>query len=66
MKLAKISIVFPNLEGDKNNLKKFLTSVKNLAYQKSLIEVIMVDNDSKDDSCEFVKNNFSLVKIIRL
>lgn len=62
----KISIVFPNFEGDKKKLKDFLRSMDNLIWPKKPIEVIMVDNGSKDDSVKFVKENFPFVKVIKL
>jgi len=59
----KASIIIVNWNG-KKYLKNCLEAVFNQTYKN--FEVIMVDNGSKDGSVEFVKNNFSKVKIIKL
>ncbi len=60
--LITISIV--NLNGQ-NYLKDCLESIKNLNYSQDKIEVIVVDNGSSDGSIEFLKVNYSEVKIIK-
>ena len=59
-----ISIIIPNLNGEKF-LKGCLDSIKNQEIDEE-IEVIIVDNSSKDKSEEIVKNNFPEAKFIKL
>ncbi len=59
-----VSIITVNYNG-KNFLKGFLDSVMNLNYPKDRYEMIVVDNGSKDDSLEFIRKNYPLVKIIK-
>ncbi len=56
-----VSIIIVNWNG-KHFLKDCLSSVYKQSYEN--IEVIFVDNASKDGSIEFVKENFPEVKII--
>jgi hypothetical protein len=65
MKLPKISIVFPNLNG-KDDCLVLLRSLKSVDYPQNKIEVVMVDNGSTDRSVHFVKKKFPAVKIIEL
>lgn len=60
--LITISII--NLNGQKY-LKDCLESINNLNYPQDKIEIIVVDNGSSDDSIEFLKANYSKVKIIK-
>lgn len=64
--LPRLSIVFPNLNGDKVELKTLLASIKNSSYPQKNLEVIMVDNGSTNDSPTYVAKNFPMVKIIKL
>jgi len=43
-----------------------LSSIFKSSYSKSKFEVIVVDNNSHDGSCAFIKKNFPKVTIIRL
>lgn len=56
-----VSVVILNWNG-KALLEQFLPSVVESAYKN--LQIIVGDNASTDDSVEFVKNNFSTVKII--
>jgi len=58
-----VSIIIVNYNG-KTYLEKCLNSLMNVNYPK--FEVILVDNNSEDDSVEFVKNNFPSVIILKL
>jgi GT2 family glycosyltransferase len=60
-----ISIIVINYNG-RHFLKGCLSSLYSIDYPKSKYEVIMVDNGSTDGSIEYVKNNFSWVKILKL
>lgn len=59
----KASIIIPNWNG-KELLQDCLDSLKKQSY--SVSETILVDNDSKDDSINFVSKKFPAVKIIKL
>jgi len=58
-----VSIIIVNYNG-KHLLKECLTSVFSIDYPKDKYEVIVVDNDSQDDSVNYIKKNFPKVKII--
>ena len=58
-----ISIVIVNYNG-KNHLQKCLPSIMKLNYKN--YEIIIVDNNSTDNSIEYVKNSFPSVIIIKL
>lgn len=58
----KVSIVVLNYNG-RRLLEQFLPSVVSSKYPN--YEVILVDNDSKDNSVEFVKTNYPQIKIIQ-
>lgn len=64
MNFPLISIIVVNYNG-KKYLKDFFNSVRNLDYPQDKLEIIMVDNNSKDKSIEYTKKNFPEVKIIR-
>lgn len=58
-----VSIIIVNFNG-KKNLKNCLNSLLKIDYPN--YEIILVDNNSSDDSIEFVKNNFPKIMIIKL
>jgi GT2 family glycosyltransferase len=58
----KLAIVILNWNG-KKYLEKFLPSVSATSY--SNYEIVVVDNDSADDSISFLEKNYSSIKIIR-
>ena len=59
----KVSIIIVNFCG-KKLLEKCLNSISKTDYKK--YEIILVDNNSTDDSVDFVTENYSNVKIIEL
>src|SRR5665811_2613576 len=60
----KITISIINLDGQEY-LDECLKSIASLNYPKDNIEIIVVDNNSKDDSIKFLENNFPEIKVIR-
>ena len=62
-KIPSVSIVIVNFNG-KYFLKECLQSLKQLNYPKECLEIIVVDNNSTDNSQEFVRTNFPQVKLI--
>jgi GT2 family glycosyltransferase len=58
------SILIVNYNGQ-HLLNDCLNSVFAINYPKNKFEVILVDNNSQDDSVEFVKKNFPKIKLIR-
>jgi len=60
----KASIIIVNYNG-KHFLKECLSSVFEIDFPKNQYEVILVDNDSRDNSVEYVSVNFPAVKIIQ-
>lgn len=58
-----VSVIIVNFNG-KKLLKNCLESLMKVTYKK--FEVILVDNNSTDDSVEFVKNHYPSVMIIKL
>ena len=58
-----VSIIIVNYNG-KNHLEKCLKSLMKINYPNP--EIILVDNNSTDDSIEFVKNTYPSVIIIKL
>ena len=58
-----VSVIIVNYNG-RPLLEQCLSSLMKIDYPK--FEIILVDNNSTDDSLEFVKNNFSSVIIIKL
>lgn len=58
-----VSILIVNYNG-RHLLEECLTSVFEIDYPKNSFEVILVDNDSQDESTHFIKNNFPDVKLI--
>jgi len=63
MALPKVSIIIVNYNG-KIFLKKCLESLYNIDYDN--FEVIVVDNNSTDDSIEFVTKNYPSINLIKL
>lgn len=61
-KNSSVAIVILNWNG-KDFLKKFLPSVINTDYAE--FEVIVADNNSTDDSLDFLRDNFPQVKCIK-
>lgn len=61
-----ISIIIPTFNG-KNLLEKNLPFVTNAAnnYHEGVVEIIIVDDFSSDDSVSFLQNNYSRIKIIK-
>lgn len=61
MEKGLISVITANYNG-----KRFLESFFNSVYAQTYknIEVIMVDNNSRDDSVEYVRKNYPGVKIV--
>jgi biofilm PGA synthesis N-glycosyltransferase PgaC len=51
---TKFSIVIP-FRNEAKNLPKLLASIIALNYSKSLFEVILVDDDSEDDSVAIIE-----------
>ncbi len=58
-----VSIIIVNFNG-KPLLEKCLESLQKIDYEN--YEIILVDNDSSDNSIEFIKNNYSSIKLITL
>ncbi len=62
MNYPKVAIVILNWNG-KTHLQKFLPSVFNSVYPN--LEIIVGDNDSTDESVNFLRDFFPLVNVIR-
>jgi len=60
-----VSIIFPNFNGGQEPLE-CLDSIAKLAYPKSKIEVLVIDNNSTDGSPQSIIKLFPWVKLIRL
>ena len=60
-----ISIVFPNWNRASATMR-YLASVHRSNIAKNKLEIIMVDNNSTDNSINVVKKNYPSVKIIKL
>lgn len=58
-----VSIIIVNYNG-KHLLEECLSSVFSIDFPKNNYEVIVVDNDSQDDSVNYIKTNFPEVKLI--
>jgi len=58
-----VSIIIVNYDG-RPYIEKCLNSLMKINYSK--FEVILVDNNSDDDSVEIIKNNFPSVIISKL
>ena len=55
-----VSFIIVNYNGRKY-LKKCFDSILNLNYPKNKLEIIMVDNGSRDDSVDFVRKNYPII-----
>lgn len=53
---TKLSIIIP-FRNEAHNLKNLLTSIHNLNYPHSHFEVILVDDESEDDSIKIINDN---------
>lgn len=62
--VPKVSIILVNYNG-KCFLGECLSSVLNIDFPKNQYEIIVVDNNSIDDSIDYVVKNFPEVKIIQ-
>jgi GT2 family glycosyltransferase len=63
--LPLVTIIVVNYNG-KSYLKDNFTSLEKLKYPKGKLEVIFVDNGSKDGSVGYIKTNFPWVKVLQL
>lgn len=59
-----VSIIVVNYNGRKL-LEECLRALRKIDYPKQMYEVIMVDNNSSDDSVSFVHHNFPEVYLVR-
>lgn len=59
----KVSIIIPNYNGAKF-IKDCMDSLANQTYKD--FEIIVVDNNSQDNSVEYIKNNYPMVNLISL
>ena len=58
----KVSVVIPHY-GGKDIISECLSSLLNSIYPN--FEIIVIDNNSPDDSVQYIKNNFSQVRLIK-
>jgi len=63
MQSPKVSVIIVNFNG-KNLLEKCLNSLFKIDYEN--FEVILVDNNSTDDSVEFIRKNYASIILIKL
>lgn len=61
--MPKVSVIVVNFNG-KEHLAECFSSLYNLKYPSEKLEIVMVDNASRDGSVEFVAKNFSGVKVL--
>ena len=59
---TKFSVIIP-LRNEAKNLPSLLKSIQGLNYLNSHFEIILVDDDSTDDSVELIKHSLKLKKI---
>lgn len=64
--LPSLSIIFPNLNGNKKDLVQLFQSIQNSNYPKEMIEVILVDNGSKNELLNGIKNITSMTRIKKM
>ena len=57
-----VSVVIPHY-GGKDILSECLISLKNCTYPN--LEIIVMDNDSPDDSIQYIKTNFPEINLIQ-
>lgn len=62
--MPKVTIIFPTYNGWKDT-KECLKSLSHLSYPKNLLEIFVVDNNSKDGTPQNIKKFFPKVKLIR-
>lgn len=62
--VSLVSVVVVNFNG-KEHLEACLSSLENLNFPREHLEVIMVDNASRDGSVKFVSSRFPRVKTVR-
>jgi hypothetical protein len=60
--MVLVSVIFVNYNGKEDDIETCLSSLYKQTFKD--FEVIFVDNDSQDDSIEYVKKNFPKVRII--
>ncbi|MFX1329788.1 MAG: glycosyltransferase family 2 protein [Promethearchaeota archaeon] len=65
MKEPLVSVIILNYNG-RPHLKDCFNSLYNLDFDLDKVELILVDNNSQDDSLEFMENNYKDVKLIKL
>ena len=63
MQLPKVSIIIVNYNG-KHNLEPCLESLSKINYNDT--EIIIVDNNSTDDSINFISTNYPDLILIKL
>ena len=63
MSLPKVSVIIVNYNG-KLLLEKCLESLSKIDYES--IEIIVVDNNSTDDSVEFLSKNYNSITLLKL
>src|SRR3989344_3813260 len=61
----KVSIVIPH-HNNTNILKSCLDAIKKSSIDQRHYEIILVDNDSTDNSTTAIRNEYPLVKVIKL
>lgn len=62
--LPTVSVIVLNYNG-KRHLETCFPSLLDLRYPKERLELVMVDNDSRDGSVEFMRRNYPAVRVIR-
>lgn len=62
-KFPEVSVIIPNWNG-KHLLKKCLAALEKQSYKD--IEILVIDNGSKDGSVEFIKNKYPKINLIEL
>ncbi|TET54230.1 MAG: glycosyltransferase, partial [Actinobacteria bacterium] len=61
--LPLVSIVIVNYNGAKH-IPTCLKSLKELDYPKHLVQMVIVDNASQDDSVKLLQKNYPEVKLV--
>lgn len=56
---TKFSVIIP-FRNEAENLPKLLDSISKLNYKKSMFEIILVDDDSEDDSVFIIENSLDI------
>jgi len=66
MKNKKVSVIIPNLNGEKLLEKNLPSFIKAWEYKKNnILEIIIVDDGSEDESVKFLKENYPAIKLIK-